>query len=134
MPTKNSKICNESNDEGVPKSKVHIILEIIEYVPDSIVCRTIIKNRNGKISAVAFAKGEKFCETTALYDTYVQVIDGEAQVTISGKDADIKLGEGIIIPVNTVHCFKANHEFKMITTIIKHSETALSSAAKKVTL
>jgi len=134
MPTKNTKICNENNDEGLPKSKTHIILEIIEYVPDSIVCRTIIKNRNGKISALAFYKGEKFCETTALYDTYVQVIEGEAQVTILGKDVDIKLGEGIIIPVNTVHCFKANTQFKMITTILKHSKTVKSSAAIKVTI
>lgn len=134
MPTKNSKICNESKDEGLAKSKGHIILEIIEYVPDSIVRRTIIKNRNGTISAVAFDKGEKFCETTALYDTYVQVIEGKAQVTILGKDIDLKLGEGIIIPVNKVHCFKANTEFKMISTIIKHPKTAKAAAPKKVTI
>jgi quercetin dioxygenase-like cupin family protein len=133
MPTKNIKICNESKDKGLAKSKEHIILEIIEYVPDSIVCRTIIKNHNGKISAIAFDKGEKFCETTTLYDTYVQVIEGKVQVTILGKDIDLTLGEGMIIPVNTVHRFKASTKFKMISTIIKHPIPLKDSVPKKAT-
>lgn len=103
----------------LPKSQKHVVLEIVEYVPDSIVCKTIIKSSEGKLSAVAFDKGEQFCETTAKYDTYVQIIDGKAKITIANKDWELKLGEGMIIPVNTIHCFKADSEFKMITTILK---------------
>ncbi len=82
------------------------------------------------MSAVAFDKGEKFCVTTAKYDTYVQIIDGKAEVTIGSKDWELKLGESMIIPVNTVHCFKANSEFKMITTIIKHTGKTKAVAIK----
>lgn len=119
MPLKNTETCNKKSHNGLPKSQVHIILEIVEYVPDTIVCKTIINNSNGKLSVVAYDKKEKFCETTALYDTYVQIIDGKAEITIGNKDLELILGEGMIIPINTVHCFKANSEFKMITTIIK---------------
>lgn len=130
MLLNNAKVCKESNDSAMPKSQAHIILEIVEYVPDTIVCKTIIKNSGGKLSAVAFDKGEKFCVTTAKYDTYVQIIDGKAEVTIGSKDWELKLGENMIIPVNTVHCFKANSEFKMITTIIKHTDKTKAVAIK----
>ena len=130
MQSNNAKVCKESNDSAIPKSQAHIILEIVEYVPDSIVCRTIIKNKGGKISAVAYDKGEEFCETTAKYDIYVQIIDGKAKVTIGKKDWELKLGQGMIIPVNTVHCFKANSEFKMITTTIRHTGKSKAVAVK----
>ncbi|WP_309640504.1 cupin domain-containing protein [Flavobacterium sp.] len=115
------KKTNQENDSKLPKSQAHIILEIVEYVPDSIVCKTIIKNKNGKLSVTSFDEGEKFCEKLSEYETYVQVIDGNAAVTIDNKDLILHLGESIIIPVNTLHCFKANEQFKMITTIIKQS-------------
>ncbi|MBF6642061.1 cupin domain-containing protein [Flavobacterium sp. J49] len=129
MLPKNTKNSEKNSTTGLPKSKTHIILEIVEYVPDTIVCKTIIKNIGGKLSAVAFDEGEKFCEKTTQYDTFVQIIDGEAEVTIGNKHCILHLGESIIIPINTAHCFKANNEFKMITTIIKHSlkRTALAT-------
>jgi quercetin dioxygenase-like cupin family protein len=120
MQSKATKHHKVDNDNDLPKSKSHIILEIVHYIPDSIVCKTIIKNGGGKMSAVAYDKDEKFCETTAKYDTYVQIIDGKAEVTIGNKDWELKLGDSIIIPENTAHCFKANSEFKMICTILKH--------------
>lgn len=126
-------ILSKGNQNGLPKSQPHIILEIVEYVPDTIVQKTIIKNTGGKLSAVAFDKGEKFCVTTAKYDTYVQIIDGKAAVTIGSKDLKLNLGDSIIIPVNTIHCFKADSEFKMITTIIKHTNKEKTSVTKKQT-
>ncbi|MCF6129424.1 cupin domain-containing protein [Flavobacterium sp. AS60] len=130
MQSKSPKYCKIDDDNELPKSKSHIILEIVEYVPDTIVCKTIIKNTGGKMSAVAFDKKEKFCEKTAEYDTYVQIIDGKAEVTIGNKDLKLNLGDSIIIPVNAKHCFKANSEFKMITTIIKHTGKTKAVAIK----
>jgi len=95
-----------------------MILEIIEYVPDSIVCKTVIKNLNGSITATSYDEGEKFCEKSTESETYVQIIDGKACVTIDNIDHELHLGEGIIIPANILHCFKAEEKFKMITTMI----------------
>ena len=121
MKSENTKVTEEGSTTTVPKSQMHIILEIVEYVPDSIVCKTIIKNRNGKLSVVAFDKGEQFCETLSKSDIYVQIIEGKAAVIIKNKNHHLKLGQSIIIPVNTLHCFKADSKFKMISTIIKES-------------
>jgi len=121
MQSENTKVSKQSSDIGLPKSEKHIILEIVEYVPDSIICKTIIKNRSGKLSVVSFDEGEKFCEKTTEFDTYVQIIDGKAEITINNKDCILNLGESMVIPINTLYCFKDNNQFKMILTIIKNS-------------
>lgn len=109
------------NEKELPKAIAHIILEIVEYVPHTIARKTIIKKADNSLTAVSFDEGEIFCEKTTEEDTYVQVIDGNAEVTIGKKDFKLKLGESIIIPQNTLYCFIANEPFKMIITIIKSS-------------
>lgn len=109
------------NEKEVPKSIAHIIIEIVEYVPHSIARKTIIENKNNSLTAVSFDEGEIFCEKTTEYDTYIQVIDGNADLTMGKKDIKLKLGESIIIPENTLFCFIANEPFKVTITIIKNS-------------
>jgi quercetin dioxygenase-like cupin family protein len=104
---------------GLEKSKAHIIIEIIEYVPNAVVSKTIIKKTTGNITATSMAIGEELGEKTTPFDTYVQIIDGNAQVKIDDKSISLKLGEGIIIPAHAKHSFNANEQFKMITTVIK---------------
>jgi quercetin dioxygenase-like cupin family protein len=99
--------------------KKHIIVEIIEYVPKAVVSKTIIKKTTGNIIVSSFALGEELSEKTNPYDTYIQIIDGNAEIIINEKKYNLKLGEGIIIPANTPHCFNATEQFKMISTTIK---------------
>jgi quercetin dioxygenase-like cupin family protein len=108
----------KSNEELV-KGKSHIIIEIIEYVPNAVVNKTIIKKNTGDITATSMAVGEELGEKTNPFDTYVQIIDGASEVIIDGKKISLKLGEGIIIPAHAKHSFNANEQFKMITTVIK---------------
>lgn len=101
------------------KSKAHIIIEIIEYVPHAVVSRTIIKKTSGNITATSIATGEELGEKISPFDIYVQIIDGAAEVLINLKTFMLSLGEGIIIPAHAKHSFTANEQFKMITTVIK---------------
>jgi quercetin dioxygenase-like cupin family protein len=110
---------NHSGISELEKSKVHIIVEIIEYVPNAIVSKTIIKKTTGNITVSSFAVGEELAEKTSPFDNYIQIIDGSAEVIINEKKYKLKLGEGIIIPAHAPHCFNANEQFKMICTIIK---------------
>ena len=112
----------QSSGSPVPemeKSKTHIIVEIIEYVPNSIVSKTIIKKTTGNITVSSFDEGEELAEKKSPYDNYIQIIDGAAEVIINEKTYKLKLGEGIVIPANAPHCFNANEQFKMISTVIK---------------
>jgi len=101
------------------KSKAHIIVEIIEYVPNSVVSKTIIKKTTGNVTVSSFDEGEELAEKTSPFDNYIQVIDGAAEVSINQRKYHLRLGEGIIIPAHTRYCFNANEQFKMLSTVIK---------------
>jgi quercetin dioxygenase-like cupin family protein len=103
----------------VEKSKAHILIEIIEYVPNSVVSKTIIRKTTGNINVVAIDTGESLGERISPFDTFLQVIEGMAEVVIDNKSNILKTGEGIIIPAHTSNTVKANERFKMISTIIK---------------
>jgi quercetin dioxygenase-like cupin family protein len=118
-PTDMEGKSNNDSAADLEKSKVHIIVEIIEYVPNAIVSKTIIKKTTGNITVSSLAIGEELAEKTSPFDTYIQVIDGAAEITIDKKKYQLKLGGGIVIPAHTSHCFNANEQFKMISTVIK---------------
>lgn len=103
----------------VEKSKAMIVVEIIEYVPDSVVIKTIIKKSTGNINAISFDTGEKLEQKTTPFDKFIQIIDGKAEVIIDGNSQPLETGQSIIIPAHSHHSFKANDRFKMISTIIK---------------
>ncbi|MCD6013796.1 MAG: Cupin 2 conserved barrel domain protein [Flavipsychrobacter sp.] len=111
----------ENNKEGaeLEKSKVHIIVEIIEYVPNAVVSKTIIKKATGNITVSSVASGEELAEKSSPFDNYIQIIDGTAELLIKDKKYQLKLGEGIVIPAHAMHSFNANEQFKMVSTIIK---------------
>ena len=101
------------------KAKALIIVEIIEYVPNSVVIKTIIKKTTGNVSAVSFDSGEALTEKIIPFDTFVQIIDGKAEIFIDGVSNLLDTGQSIIIPAHTSNIVKANERFKMISTIIK---------------
>jgi len=111
------------SDHTIPqeleKSKVHIIVEIIEYVPNAVVSKIVIKKTTGNITVSSFDAGEELAKKTSPFDNYIQIIDGTAEVVIDEKKYKLGLGEGVIIPAHSSHCFNANEQFKMISTVIK---------------
>lgn len=110
---------NHTTPAELEKSKVHIIVEIIEYVPNAVVSKTIIKKTTGNITVTSFDTGEELAEKTSPFDTYIQIIDGAAEIIINEKKYLLKLGDGIVIPAHAPHCINANEQFKMISTVIK---------------
>ncbi len=107
------------NITEMEKLKVHIIVEILEYVPHTVLSKTIVKRATGNVTVSSFDKGEELIEKMFPFDNYIQIIDGAAEVIINKKKYKLKLGEGIIIPAFSNYCFNARHQFKMISTIIK---------------
>jgi quercetin dioxygenase-like cupin family protein len=103
----------------IEKAKAHIIVEIIEYIPNSVVIKSIIKKSTGSISAVSFDSGEALTEKIIPFDTFVQIIDGKAEIVIDGISNLLTTGQSIIIPAHTSNIVRANERFKMISTIIK---------------
>lgn len=101
------------------KSIAHIIVEIIEYVPNAVVIKTIIKKSTGNISIMSFDSGEGLTEKTSPFDTFAQIIEGKAEMVIDKISHFLGSGQAIIIPAHSPNFIKPNGRFKMIQTIIK---------------
>ena len=101
------------------KSKVHITVEIIEYIANSVVIKTILKKSTGNITVMSFDNGEGLGEKTTPYDTFVQIIDGQADIVINGESNLLATGESIVIPAHAPNFVNPNGRFKMIQTVIK---------------
>ena len=103
----------------IEKSVGHITVEIIESMPNAVVIKTILKKSTGSISAMSIDSGEGLPEKTSPFDTFVQVIDGKAEIVISGVSNLLQTGQSIVIPAHASNFVKPNGRFKMILTVIK---------------
>src|SRR5690349_12634019 len=102
----------------IEKSKAHITVGIIEYIPHSVLSKTIIKKSTGNITVISFDDGEGLSEKTSPFDSFAQIIDGKAEIVIDSKSHLLETGQSIIIPAHSSNLIKANGRFKMISTVI----------------
>jgi quercetin dioxygenase-like cupin family protein len=103
----------------IEKSLAHITVEIIEYVANSVVIKTILKKSTGNISVMSFDSGEGLIEKTTAFDTFIQIIDGNAEIVIDGQSNFLQTGQSIVVPAHTPNFVNPNGRFKMIQTVIK---------------
>ncbi|MGB3092545.1 MAG: cupin domain-containing protein [Candidatus Zixiibacteriota bacterium] len=95
------------------------LAERVEYQKDSIVSGEIIKKKTGTVTLFAFDQGQGLSEHTAPFDALVYVVDGEAEITISGKPFRLTEGEMIVMPANEPHALSANKKFKMLLIMVR---------------
>jgi quercetin dioxygenase-like cupin family protein len=101
------------------KAKTLKAENLIEYQEGAVVSREIIRKNTGTVTIFAFDRGEGLSEHTAPFDAMVQVIDGKAEITISGNKNVLEKGDMIIMPANESHALQALERFKMILTMIR---------------
>jgi len=103
----------------IEKSKAYITVEIIAYVANSVVIKTIMKKSTGNISVMSFDSGEGLTEKTSPFDTFAQIIEGSAEIVIEGQSNILQTGQSILIPAHASNLVKPNGRFKMLLAVIK---------------
>jgi len=118
---KHHELLEAENVENSKKSlgEAAKVAGLVGYLDDSVVSRTLIDKKAGTVTLFAFDEGQGLSEHTAPFDALVLILDGEAEITISGKTHRLKEGEMIIMPANEPHALKAVKRFKMMLTMIK---------------
>ena len=101
------------------EAEVAKLIDLIDYQEEAVVSRTILDRKTGTITLFAFDEGQGLSEHTAPFDALVNVIDGEAEVTISGEIHKVKNGQIIIMPANKPHSLKAEQRFKMMLVMVR---------------
>jgi len=100
-------------------ANVFSLTETIKYGQNSIVSQQILKNPSGNITLFAFDKDQQLSEHTAPFNALVQILEGSAEIHISGTPYHLKSGNVIILPANIPHAVYANMRFKMLLTLLK---------------
>lgn len=109
---------NQNNEDKLLGQVIKLI-DLISYQEGSIVSRTIIDKATGTFTLFAFDEGQGLSQHTAPFDALVYILDGEAEVTISGKSLHLKDGDVVIMPANEPHALRAIKKFKMMLVMIK---------------
>jgi quercetin dioxygenase-like cupin family protein len=107
-----------SVDKGLA-GQVMNIEGLVSYQEGAVVSKTLLNKKAGTITLFAFDKGQGLSEHTAPYDATVQIVDGEAEITISGKVQTAKKGEMLIMPANEPHSLLSVERFKMVLIMIR---------------
>ncbi|OGD21966.1 MAG: cupin [Candidatus Aminicenantes bacterium RBG_16_63_16] len=93
--------------------------QLVDYQTGAVVSREILGKKTGTVTVFAFDKGQGLSEHTAPFDALVQVIDGEAEITISGERHTVSAGEIILMPAHKPHALQASQRFKMLLIMIR---------------
>jgi quercetin dioxygenase-like cupin family protein len=104
---------------GIEKSQAHTIADSIDYVPHSVVARTIVQKITGNIIAIAIDSGESLEEKISPFDTYIQIIEGESEIVIDNCSTILATGQSIVVPAHAANLIRANNPSKMVVTVIK---------------
>jgi quercetin dioxygenase-like cupin family protein len=102
-----------------PKSEILHLTGMASYQDGSVVSRQITKADAGNVTLFAFDQDQELSEHTAPFDALVHILDGRAEIRISGKAFQLETGEAIIMPANEPHALKALAPFKMLLTMIR---------------
>ena len=109
----------ESRKQSKNLSQVFSVSEMVNYQNNAIVSRTLIDKKTGTVTLFAFAEGQGLSEHTTPFDAAAYILDGEAEISISGELFHLQTGEAIIMPANKPHALNASKRFKMMLIMIR---------------
>jgi quercetin dioxygenase-like cupin family protein len=98
------------------------LLELVSYQTGQVVSRTLAQNKTMSLTLFAFEQGEGLSSHTAAGDAFVQILDGEANITIGEQDLVIKAGQVVAMPAGVPHSLHAEKQFKMLLVVVKGSD------------
>ena len=101
------------------RPEVNRLSDLVSYQDGAVVSRIVIKRDTGNVTLFAFDAAQALSEHTTPYEALVQVVDGEAEITIAAKPYRLRTGDVIILPAHEPHAVKAVSRFKMLLTMIR---------------
>ena len=107
------------NKSAMPISEMVRLTDLASYQEGAVVSRTLIHRPTGTVTLFAFDEGQGLSEHTAPFDAMAHLLEGEAEIVVSGKPLPTKTGEAVLMPANQPHSLKALTRFKMLLTMIR---------------
>jgi quercetin dioxygenase-like cupin family protein len=108
--------------KNIPFSEPLTLSELVDYQEGRVVSRTFAQTKTMSLTLFAFDRGEGLSTHTAAGDAFVHILDGEAAITVGGKEVVAKTGEVVAMPADVPHSLEAQHRFKMLLVVVKGSD------------
>ena len=108
---------------GLPPGHKVDLASLVPYQGGSVVSRTLVEDRAGTVTLFAFDEGQGLSEHTSPYAALLHVLQGEALVTVAGRDSRVTAGEAILLPAGQPHAVRAPSRFKMLLTMVRSGRT-----------
>ena len=106
-------------NRGMPVAESVCGMDLVHYQEGAVVSREIVKRNSGSVTLFAFDAGQGLSEHTSPFDALVHLLEGEAEILISGKSLRTKAGELVLMPAQQPHALTAVTKFKMLLTMIR---------------
>lgn len=104
---------------GLPPARALRLADQVDYLPGSVVSRTLAKRKGGNLTLFAFDAGQGLSEHTAPFDAFVEVLDGRAEIVVGGEKVDAAAGETVLMPAGVPHALHARERFKMLLSMVR---------------
>jgi quercetin dioxygenase-like cupin family protein len=106
---------------AMPSAQAVAFADLIAYQPGAVVSRAIVKKNAGTLTLFAFDIGQGLSEHSAPFDAVVEILDGEAELTIGGKKVAARAGQAVLMPANVPHALSATTPFKMLLVMVREA-------------
>ena len=106
---------------AMPPGQAVALADLISYQPGAVVSRTLIKKNAGTVTLFAFDVGQGLSEHTAPFDAIAEILEGEAELTIGGKEVAARAGQAVLMPANVPHALAARTAFKMLLVMVREA-------------
>jgi quercetin dioxygenase-like cupin family protein len=106
---------------AMPPGQAVALADLVAYQPGAVVSRTLVKKNAGTVTLFAFDVGQGLSEHTAPFDAIVEILDGEAELTIGGKKVVARAGQAVLMPANIPHALSATTPFKMLLVMVRET-------------
>jgi quercetin dioxygenase-like cupin family protein len=110
---------SESQGGGIPPATAVLLADLVDYAPGAVVSRTIKKSREGTLTVFAFDEGEELSTHSAPFDAWVQILDGEVEITVGEAIVRPPAGTTVLMPADIPHALHALTPFKMLLIMIR---------------
>jgi quercetin dioxygenase-like cupin family protein len=104
---------------AMPAAQAVALADLIAYQAGAVVSRTLVKKNAGTVTLFAFDVGQGLSEHTAPFDAIVEILDGEAELTVGGKKVTARAGQAVLMPANVPHALNATTRFKMLLVMVR---------------
>jgi quercetin dioxygenase-like cupin family protein len=112
-------IADQENKSGIPAAEALELAGLVEYAEGAIVSRTIKKSEKGTLTVFAFDAGEELSTHSAPFDAFVQILDGDVEITVGDKKVMPGVGDIVKMPADIPHALRAVTQFKMLLIMIR---------------